>query len=562
MTLVNNVSSDMSCLVRKELVKALQWFVLVFEHAFWNVANQERDNTKTTSSIIGCIGSRLKPSPSQVSDDLVDSMKRAGSVSCLLSMSSSQTNMGTLPGLAYGSVYMKIWAALCYLETDPHPEVARMCSVVTNYVRKQIRDHNSQRDSGLGSSSLPPSPKSGGYISGDSPPALHYNTRSLTLNRRRIQHKVTEENEEKELNLRKPLVTTQFVEWSCKKFAQPMMTGKVEDVESSIFFEKEWRYLRNKRVRKEAFEEQRMVFSRRIENQVFTGKVSNAPNILQFHPFEQQIAIAEKDVLTVLDWGRGAKITQCHYNSTKTLYVKITAVEWVNGHDLALLLVAADDGSTKLFRPPNLGSKEMTLIGAWQTFTDLPFKTSGVVLSWEQWTQTIVTSGDTRVIRLWDAERELRSADIPTGADVPVTCLDSSFASSSREKLSSHISVCEEPDEEDEGLKMGDFKEKLVGLSYRGPKMGLVVCGCSDGSVRLFDRRCGPNDAKVRTWMEHGGCVLGVQLRGCQVVSASCQGDVKLYDVRKSDSVATMQVLPPQTMTAFAAYRGVDIYAW
>lgn len=60
MTLVNNVSGDMSPLVRKELVKALQWFVLVFEHAFLNVANQEsvgQDVTKTPTGM-GRVASR------------------------------------------------------------------------------------------------------------------------------------------------------------------------------------------------------------------------------------------------------------------------------------------------------------------------------------------------------------------------------------------------------------------------------------------------------------------------------------------------------------------------
>lgn len=64
MTLVNNVNGDMSSLVRKELVKALQWFVLVFEHAFWNVANQESnvgqhvDVTRTPTGM-GRVASRL-----------------------------------------------------------------------------------------------------------------------------------------------------------------------------------------------------------------------------------------------------------------------------------------------------------------------------------------------------------------------------------------------------------------------------------------------------------------------------------------------------------------------
>lgn len=41
MTLVNTVSRDMSSLVRRELVVALQWIVLAFESAFVNVAAQE-----------------------------------------------------------------------------------------------------------------------------------------------------------------------------------------------------------------------------------------------------------------------------------------------------------------------------------------------------------------------------------------------------------------------------------------------------------------------------------------------------------------------------------------
>lgn len=191
-----------------------------------------------------------------------------------------------------------------------------------------------------------------------------------------------------------------------------------------------------------------------------------------------------------------------------------------------------------------------------------------MVLTWEQSTQTVITSGETRVIRFWDAERELRAFDIPTGADSSVTCMDSTFTSTSREKLSSHISVCKEPperddddDDDEEGLKMGNFEEECFTESGCAQKTGLVVCGCADGSVRLYDRRCNPNEAKIRTWMEHGGSVMGVQLRGCQVISASCLGDVCLYDVRQSNVISRVTVFPTH-MTAFAAYRGSDIYAW
>lgn len=44
-----------------------------------------------------------------------------------------------------------------------------------------------------------------------------------------------------------------------------------------------------------------------------------------------------------------------------------------------------------------------------------PFFYLGVVMTWEQWTQTLITSGDARVVRFWDAEKELKAFDIPTG---------------------------------------------------------------------------------------------------------------------------------------------------
>lgn len=59
------------------------------------------------------------------------------------------------------------------------------------------------------------------------------------------------------------------------------------------------------------------------------------------------------------------------------------------------------------------------MVSAWQGLTDiLPSKTdinAGVVMCWEQNTQTIVMAGDARMLRVWDTEHELRLQDIPTG---------------------------------------------------------------------------------------------------------------------------------------------------
>lgn len=55
----------------------------------------------------------------------------------------------------------------------------------------------------------------------------------------------------------------------------------------------------------------------------------------------------------------------------------MTALEWVNAHDMAMLMVASDDGGIRLWRP-NIGtSREPLLVSAWQAFHEPKTKYSG-----------------------------------------------------------------------------------------------------------------------------------------------------------------------------------------
>ena len=74
----------------------------------------------------------------------------------------------------------------------------------------------------------------------------------------------------------------------------------------------------------------------------------------------------------------------------------------------------ADDGSVKVWRTyvPEAGSVSSSaqLVTAWQALTDmLPIsKGSGLVMDWDQTSSLVYTSGDVRIIRVWDTETELR----------------------------------------------------------------------------------------------------------------------------------------------------------
>ena len=77
---------------------------------------------------------------------------------------------------------------------------------------------------------------------------------------------------------------------------------------------------------------------------------------------------------------------------------------------------------------------------------------AGMVLEWEQSTGLLYAAGDVRHIRVWDTHKEMKIQDIPTGADSCVTCLTSDSADRS-----------------------------------------LMIAGCGDGTVRMYDRRQPPS---------------------------------------------------------------------
>lgn len=143
--------------------------------------------------------------------------------------------------------------------------------------------------------------------------------------------------------------------------------------------------------------------------------------------------------------------------------------------------------------------------------------------SWEQHSLTLAVSGDVRSIRIWDAKTEMKLQDIPSKADCCVSSLDTDG--------------------------MGN----------------MIVAGCGDGAVRLFDRRISPIAAKVMTIREHNAWVLGTYLRKSSnssigLITASSSGDVRSYDLRKKSSINCVQTMPG--ITAFTMHENADVFAW
>lgn len=237
-------------------------------------------------------------------------------------------------------------------------------------------------------------------------------------------------------------------------------------------------------------ENHRRAVNIRLETQSWIARTQYSPNIVKLHPFELEIAVAYRNMIVVSDW-KCQNIMSCvpepldAFTKVSSPYVShqswVSALEFINAHDRALILAGYNDGCIRIWRTSANISKESKLVTAWQSLNDVTLnrfhhKTVagdrfGLRTVWQQRSQHVIVAGDAKYLRCWDADAELRICDIPTGTDSAAVLV-----------LSSALN-------------------------------DLIVAGCSDGSVRLFDKRLAPASARVMTYRETGGDILTACLR-------------------------------------------------
>ncbi|XP_058635682.1 regulatory-associated protein of mTOR isoform X5 [Onychostoma macrolepis] len=525
-------------------------------------------NLSTSSSASSTLGS---PDNDEylLSFETIDKMRRV----------SSYSSLNSLIGVSFNSVYTQIWRVLLHLAADPFPDVSDLAMKVLNSIAyKATLNARTQRilDSGSLTQSAPASPTSKGTLihqAGGSPPMPGASSSSLTNEvpkppvregppsrppytptlggqaphsqqfprTRKMFDKGPDQTAEDgdetaaHRNFISVSLQTGLCDWSAKYFAQPVMKIPEEhDLESQVRKEREWRFLRNARVRRQSQRiTQRGVT--RLDDQIFINRNPGVPSVVKFHPFNPCIAVADKDSICFWDWEKGERLDYFYNGNPR--YTRITAMEYLNGHDCSLLLTATDDGALRIWK--NFADqRNPEMVTAWQGLSDMLPTTrglarrvsiyldrskqggAGMVVDWEQETGLLMTSGDVRVIRIWDTEREMKVQDIPTGADSCVTSLS-----------------CD-------------------------PQRSLVAAGLGDGSVRVYDRRMGPNECRVMTYREHGAWVVKAHLQKepeGHIISVSVNGDVRYFDPRTPESINILQTV--KGLTALDIHPQANLFA-
>ncbi|XP_028395165.1 regulatory-associated protein of mTOR-like isoform X2 [Dendronephthya gigantea] len=461
------------------------------------------------------------------------------------------------------NVYSTVWRTLLILSCDPAPAVANLADKITNDITLKASVNRRPRrfSSPAAESLLSPSeyqlksepfavssgqdgPNLGATKPLEKPPVPavasqkpsatglpHYPHSYAFGAKRRIFDKgpdlpegsddQSDDSEEDSIHTPAAFAETKFCDWCCSYFAQSVTKPPDEhDPHSEVHLERENRFTRNARVRFEA-EKQQKDFNR-LDDQIFINRNPSPPGVLRFNPYEPHLAVADRSGVNIWNFETGTRLN--HFENGNPKPTHITAMELLNSHDLPLLLTGSNDGAVRIWRNYTEGNPE--LVTAWPALSSLLPSTqgsgSGMVVNWEQQTGWLMASGDVRHIRVWDTQREITLQDIPTGAESCVTSLVSDY----------------------------------VGRS-------LLVAGCGDGSVRLFDRRLPPNDSRVMTMREHECWVVNVVLEKStsdSIISASVDGKVKFWDPRFSESVRNLEMLGGQ-MTSFEVHNSARVLA-
>lgn len=563
LTLFSTVGNDMSPIVRMELLAALQWIVMLFLNVFMAASTQDSNayNNIHTHSL--------------------ERIKRVSSSNSILNMPGGcgSINSFSTTALGFNSIYIRLWRGLLSFCHDPCPDVVKMAKEIVMYIIVDLNPaKEAEKEMFSSSVSLPPSPNTRfNYLSGNSPPVTHSlalgrhgietvkvertNSRSTTpildrtqpANRSRKNSRIENDgtpinttinadinitsgsssNDENQDPMKpKPIVTTNYISWSTAN-----VTNMGEKHEK-YFTKSRCKHLDGKLVRDIEYSIQNGASTLYL-NQLWAAQTQSTPNLIRFHPFEEQIAVAYKDkvMVNVNKVNHPYAPPEIPLNipmlMRQTANADVTSFEFINPSTRALVLIGHDDGCIRIWKPPTDHKEKPTLITGWQAINDVTSanrmtNTCGLITTYQPMNNVIVSGSSGKYIRFWDPETEMKVAEIPTDSEAAVRVLNTS-------------------------------------------NEGLTIAGFDDGCCKIIDKRCQPSSSIICSYREHNERLLecnmvtesGTLFSGCRLGECVCIDFRKnrVMERWKTNRDATaMAVYPYSNIVAIGTESAITLY--
>ncbi|KAK7466385.1 Target of rapamycin complex 1 subunit kog1 [Stygiomarasmius scandens] len=323
-----------------------------------------------------------------------------------------------------------------------------------------------------------------------------------------------------------PLKST-FFDWCCEYFTEPQMRQTEADEPGSVQYNYQiWRQQRNEQVDSETQSQADVASQRPWDRPVATLHGIANPLTLTFHSYDQHLVVTnESDVVTVWDWTHRKRLRS--FSNGNPRGTSITAVEIINQDVGGIITIGSADGVVRLYRnyDPVLDPGPVQMVSSFRGLNEIvPMRQgAGLVMDWKQTSGILLVGGDSRVIKAWDAQTEIQHLDLETNSDSPVTSIVSDPGSTQT-----------------------------------------FVAGFGDGLVKVFDRRKEEDDSIVQTYREHNSWIQNVRPHPTipyQYLTASLDGEVKLWDTRSPISSLQTWRFMPSGLSAFDVHSNTEVFA-
>ncbi|CCE65564.1 hypothetical protein TPHA_0L02130 [Tetrapisispora phaffii CBS 4417] len=301
----------------------------------------------------------------------------------------------------------------------------------------------------------------------------------------------------------------QFLDFCFEYFQEPQMKKhEIDEVGSVEYNTRLWRRNRNEEIIEKTQSEKTLALYGNWNNRISIFDNKSQPKLLEFTQFDNYLVAAdERDCITVYDWANDDVLNK--FSNDNPYGTKITSLKFLNEDDSSLLLTGSSDGILKIYKDIDKNGNT-TIVSAWRGLTDMLLtpRSTGLLTEWQQSKGSLLVTGDVKVIRVWDAHSESIEVDIPVKTSSLVTSITS---------------------------------DQLAGDT--------VVCGFSDGSIRVYDRRLNSRDAMVRLWRSNEGKkhypinYVHLQRGGFrELASGTTDGTVELWDIRNQDPITSFNI--------------------
>jgi len=279
-------------------------------------------------------------------------------------------------------------------------------------------------------------------------------------------------------------------------------------------------------------------------------RTDHSPTLtLDFHSYED-VLMSCCEGNHILMWDTNSGEVKARFQNGNPKSTLITTSTWINEESSSLYLVGCDDGTVRLWGDlvSNTGQSDPTLVSS---FLANKKARGRLTCEWQQYSGSLLAGGGGPTIDCWDLEAEKEIAKLPTdvGSDTWVTTLTTAW---DHDALGTDSSP----------------------TGYKGIGPDIFAAGLNSGVIKIFDLRSNrPGNtiqhqtarrSRTPTSFDHKAWIVSTCFTTYggryELVSGSTTGTIKIWDLRMSSSIRTIEV-QRSLLTALAVHPQIPIAA-